>query len=291
MRWNKERFNPEPSVGLRSILMSHRSDDIAYQLKPNLRVKFQGRRLRTNSHGMRGPEVPLEKPAGVYRIAMLGDSFPFGWQVEQEQAFPQLLEDILNKKANGTKRIEVLNFAVPGYSPYQEVEDFRERALAFEPDLVLVYFVDNDFGLPFYIRNYENPEKGFVSSQKIGKLQKSKNKLVRDKANLLFGRLDPNKELSSLFQLTNKKKIPLFVAINPRRGWKTDVKMLWVLRQHPEIKALELRHDFMKIIDSEGIDPKALSQPHDAHPSPLMHSIVARIIADGIEGEVVANGG
>jgi hypothetical protein len=108
-------------VSLRAIVRSHPSDSIIYTLKPDLDLNFVRARVQTNSCGMRSPERPIVKPPGVYRIALLGDSFAFGWGVEQHETFAQKLEDVLNKRSRGHVKFEVLNFGVPGYSTFQEV--------------------------------------------------------------------------------------------------------------------------------------------------------------------------
>jgi lysophospholipase L1-like esterase len=96
---------------------------------------------RVNAEGLRGPDTTVEKPAGVKRVAVLGDSIAFGYWVREEDAFPRQLESML--RAGGV-RVEVLDFGVPGYNLDQEIETLRSKALAFEPDAVVVAFCLND---------------------------------------------------------------------------------------------------------------------------------------------------
>ena len=89
---------------------------------------------------MRDREYTVEKPAGVFRIAVLGSSIDMGWGVGTEETYVNLLEDWLNAHAARrglARRFEVLNFAVAAYSPLQRLEAFRRKAVAFQPDLVL----------------------------------------------------------------------------------------------------------------------------------------------------------
>jgi lysophospholipase L1-like esterase len=99
---------------------------------------------RVNLLGLRGPETTLEKPAGVRRVAVLGDSIAFGYWVSDEQGFARQLETLLNAERGSSGRVEVLNFGVPGYNLEQEIEALRSKALAFSPDLVVVMFCLND---------------------------------------------------------------------------------------------------------------------------------------------------
>ena len=96
-----------------------------------------------NSQGLRDDEVEIPKPPGVFRILALGDSFTVGANVEQEDAYPQVLERLLNDSGRG--RIEVVNAGVGGWSPFQYAQFLDNYGLRYEPDLVLVgLFVGND---------------------------------------------------------------------------------------------------------------------------------------------------
>lgn len=130
-----------------------KSDDplLVYELKPNIEMDFGHNRLRTNSRGVRTMrELPFEKPAGVVRIVGIGDSGMFGWGVHQGEDYLSVLESNLNARASG-RVYEVLNLGVPGYNSQLEVQMLKSRGLAYHPDIVIVGWCDNDFGLPFFI--------------------------------------------------------------------------------------------------------------------------------------------
>ena len=94
-----------------------------------------------NSRGIRGPEYPLNKDPGEYRILVLGDSFAEGYTVEFEELFSEILKRRLNQ---GNAKIEVINLGVGGYSTDQELLQYRQEAKLYEPDLTLLMFHDND---------------------------------------------------------------------------------------------------------------------------------------------------
>ena len=50
-----------------------------------------------NSRGHRDDEVQVPKPGGVSRVLLLGDSFTVGANVEMVEAYPRVLEDLLNE--------------------------------------------------------------------------------------------------------------------------------------------------------------------------------------------------
>jgi len=99
--------------------------------------------VRINSAGWRGPERPITKPSGVTRIAVLGDSYTEATQVEEDSAFPALLERRLNDSLPG--HFEVLNFGVSGFGTGQELLTLQHYAFAYAPDaVVLAFMTGND---------------------------------------------------------------------------------------------------------------------------------------------------
>jgi len=139
------------TTNLRGLVQASTSVELVYEMKPDLDCRFKGVQVRTNSHGMRNQACSLEKPDGVLRIAGLGDSVMFGWGVGEKDTYLRLLERRLATVVSGGRKIEVLNFAVPGYNSAMEVAAFREKVLDFSPDLVILHFVRNDFGLPRFM--------------------------------------------------------------------------------------------------------------------------------------------
>jgi lysophospholipase L1-like esterase len=53
-----------------------------------------------------------QKPPGVFRIACVGDSVTFGFNVDDADTYPQLLAQQLERAHPG--RFQVLNFGIPG---------------------------------------------------------------------------------------------------------------------------------------------------------------------------------
>jgi lysophospholipase L1-like esterase len=121
--------------------LSH-NPKIGYEPVP---LVYNGRELgfydylgASNSLGFRDREHAVAKPAGVYRIVVLGDSIAAGLHVERNQdVFPPILEQLLEQ---GGLHAEVINLGVSGYNTQQEVEMLRKRGLQYHPDLVLVAY-------------------------------------------------------------------------------------------------------------------------------------------------------
>ncbi len=120
-----------------------RSATRAFEHKPGFKGHdILGNPIVINSHGMRDREYPVDKPQGVTRIVVLGDSVAFGWGVKAEDTFPKQLELILNQ--GGPGRYEVLNTGTRGYNTYQELQLLKEVGLRFHPDVVILAYVNND---------------------------------------------------------------------------------------------------------------------------------------------------
>ncbi len=266
-------------ASLRAIVRSHLDDSIIYTLKPDLDLTFVRSRVRTNSCGMRSPERPVVKPPNVYRIALLGDSFAFGWGVEQHETFAQKLEDALNERAAGRLRFEVLNFGVPGYSTFQEVALFEELGLQFEPDAVLVYFVQNDFGMPFFIRDVAGNGGGILSSVKFVQIAKRLLRPEDMEQQVQAMGLDPNRALRKLDAMTSERGIKAFFAINPRGSWQSDLKRLPAVRKSTSLRFIPLRDGLLEFVERAHVSEEALTLSFDPHPSPLRHAILAQLLS------------
>src|SRR5207244_2029550 len=102
---------------------------------------FGHRPVFVNSHGMRGDEFPVEKPAGTTRVICFGDSFTYGYGVGQDATYPAQLGRLLKARFGGS--YEVLNAGVNGYGSFQELVALK-RALRYHPDVVVVSSTYND---------------------------------------------------------------------------------------------------------------------------------------------------
>jgi hypothetical protein len=102
-------------------------------------ANFSPVEVHTNSAGFRGNrEYFPEKPKGIIRIAVLGDSFVFGFGVQDNETFSALFE-------SQEKSREVLNLGVPGYGMDQIYLSYREIARKYRPDIVLIGVFPEDF--------------------------------------------------------------------------------------------------------------------------------------------------
>lgn len=101
---------------------------------------FEGRTYRINHQGFRGDDFSLTSYG--FRVAILGNSCSFGWNVTEEGTFAGRLHSTLTWA--GIPGAEVYNFSVPGYSSFQGVRHFRRYIQPYKPDILLVTFAWND---------------------------------------------------------------------------------------------------------------------------------------------------
>lgn len=95
-----------------------------------------------NDRGFWDVDRPVERPAGVTRLVMLGDSFTFGYTAHAD-TIPGVIEREL--QARRPDRVEVHNLGVLAYGTDQEVVLLEREALPRRPDVVLIgFYVGND---------------------------------------------------------------------------------------------------------------------------------------------------
>ena len=202
--------------------------------------------MEINAQGLRDKEYDLDKGAGVWRAAVLGDSFAWGAGVNLEQRFDKILED---RYFPGR---QFINFGVISYGTDQEYVQLREKALAYHPDLVLlVFFAGND--VLDNITSYKNALPKPLFELRQGKLVQVNGPLTDDlirrsvplrfhiflRNNLLSYRFFAHRwERSRLrFQLADKDALSDYIEVfkqpvTPRmaKGWQITEALLQEMR-------------------------------------------------------------
>ena len=108
-----------------------------------------------NAQGLRDIEHAYAKPPGSRRLLLLGDSFGWGYGVEQDRGVAAVLRA-------RCPDLEVINASVSGYSTDQEYLSWRDEGRRYEPDLVLVLFHENDIPGDSLHRMYGYEKPQFV---------------------------------------------------------------------------------------------------------------------------------
>ncbi len=127
--------------------------------QPGQRGRFSHRdfsvSVSINSYGLRDREYPLERVPGNRRMLVLGDSFTWGFGVEQDEAFSEILE-------RRHPDWEIINAGVSGYGTDQQLLWLERRGIAFQPDVVLLAFHEGDVKDNNLQSRYGYRKSGFV---------------------------------------------------------------------------------------------------------------------------------
>jgi hypothetical protein len=99
---------------------------------------YRTRPVHENAFRFRGREFSPAKPPGVYRVAVVGDSFTFGNGIRQEDRYSDLLQ------AELPSHIEVLNFGTPGANTPEHLATVTRLLSEVHPDFVLLQWYVND---------------------------------------------------------------------------------------------------------------------------------------------------
>ncbi|MCY4527784.1 MAG: SGNH/GDSL hydrolase family protein [Chloroflexi bacterium] len=93
----------------------------------------------------------VERLQSTINVMVLGDSVAYGVGVQFEDAFPQRLEYLLTTQYGD---VAVLNAAVSGYTPYNQLHQYVSRDRDTPVDIVVVAFSMNDIVDPELHWNY-----------------------------------------------------------------------------------------------------------------------------------------
>ncbi|MCX5795342.1 MAG: SGNH/GDSL hydrolase family protein [Elusimicrobia bacterium] len=118
--------------------------DLLYDLEPGARVLgWGGIRIEVDPSGC-CRVIPGRRAdeKGELRVAILGDSTPFGWKVPFEQSYGEQLRPLLERALRRT--VALRNFAVPGYNSQQNRITLRDKVLPWRPHLVILHYDHND---------------------------------------------------------------------------------------------------------------------------------------------------
>ncbi|HVJ86042.1 MAG TPA: hypothetical protein VM452_10390 [Caulifigura sp.] len=98
--------------------------------------------LRTNSFGLRSPEVVIPRPAGCFRVLCLGDDTTFAGDLPESFTYVRQLGELLQSQTSS--RVEVLNAGCPGGCPSVSALLLRHRFLTLQPDVIVVHIDPSD---------------------------------------------------------------------------------------------------------------------------------------------------
>lgn len=150
---------------------------------------------QNNDIGMRDTRQVADYQKYPDKILCLGDSFTYGWGVNDNETFARILEKKINKDT-----IAVLNAGVSGVGTDYALKFFQVRGKELAPKTVIYFYFDNDINdnkanAYFHIENDSiivNEEHSYATVNAL-----KKNKLVENK---LYNWLSSNSQLFGLIR-------------------------------------------------------------------------------------------
>ena len=84
--------------------------------------------VKISDQGLRDEHYDFPHPPNAFRVAVLGDSFTEAMQVDQQDAFPTVIErELRSCSAFQGQTIEVLNFGISGHGTSPGTPDLAQR--------------------------------------------------------------------------------------------------------------------------------------------------------------------
>lgn len=271
-----------------------------------------------DSLGYRGSDFPRHRPDGELRVLFTGDSFTYGSFVDDSVTVPALVEAALRRDCGN---VRVVNAGLGG-STITDQARLVGRALALEPDMVVVMFSENDVTdlrqEPMWERLAANRQRKsrFPASLVYGALRRTAlwNIALRSKARWEISRSEPAaaegakaedaadapdiprlrahyvEALAALRDSLGRRPLPLVFAAIPTHltlsGTRTDEQIRWVLGVADSLGLP--RADILTAMEKSGRGSAELYLlPHDGHTSPAGNHIAAAAIADVLRSQPV----
>ncbi len=101
--------------------------------------------FKTNHEGFASENHAVVAATGTKRIAFLGNSFTQGTDVDYEKKMTTLIQRLYPKTSDGQK-VEIMNFAIGGYSIVEQMVLYNEYVRKYRPAaVILVSYVGYDF--------------------------------------------------------------------------------------------------------------------------------------------------
>lgn len=300
------------TVFLADLLQPTADPDRVYELRPNLDCVFRGVEVVTNRFGMRDRDVQRTKPRGSLRVVGLGDSVMFGWGVPVEAGYLRVAEAMLDATSPTGPHVELLNFGVPGYNTAMQVALFDDLAAGFQPDALVLHFVNNDLELPRFMLETADrwsldrwwladlarggwsaveQRGGWVSPAEVAKMGERRGGRVRAKYAHLAGEEPFRRAMADLADSARARSIPVIFLVLQADGdpWQTAVAVASELGFRVAVAGPR----FLRYLSEHHIEASrdgwvgAFSvSSDDPHPNATGHRLFAETLVEALTAEL-----
>jgi hypothetical protein len=276
--------------------LARRTEDASLEESvPSARAFFRGQWVTHNQWGMRDRERDKPKPPGTVRVALLGSSHEYGSGVADDEPYPLLLENRLNRESGGKTRYEVLNFARGNQTLYQSLLVLREKIPAFDPDSVCLVFNSYELGwsaeyLAKLIRSgYDIPFENLQSVADRAKVGPTMPEATI-KAKLMPYMREMLKQVVEQFAaLCRSRDIPFYAIFRPHPfTWSVQeandqekIRLLFLqYAEESSVSVLDLSHAFDRVKNRIEL----IVAPWDGHTNALGHHLLADALYRALQG-------
>jgi lysophospholipase L1-like esterase len=177
---------------------------------PNLSMMFGGVEVVINSHGWRDSEYSFEKPDGVTRIMVVGDSVAFGYGIQFENIFTKVLERELNGQRPNI--YQVVSLAGAAANTYLQKKMIKDNVPIYTPDLVILALNVNDI-VPAELFKKPKGNGDFDVSRSISRsvlrLRKTLDETFRSHSHLYFVFRERMKAILRKFAISSPSMVPV----------------------------------------------------------------------------------
>lgn len=255
-----------------------------------------------NAAGYRAKNYTKDRNEDTFRIYALGDSFTFGWLVNnQDDVYTAIIEKELNKKLN--KKVEVVNAASPGFSIKESVRRYMDEGKFYHPDLILfginsrranvvnAFTAITDPPLPNFIKKtalYQATVGNILKKQAEDKNHKQLVEIFKDENSQDWKMLSELMiSLKSEAEKINAKLafilFPYINAKNPNQPYALKIfnDRLNKFGKQNEIFIIDPYEEFLRYKNKE----KLVINPLDAHPTSEMNKIMANAFLRQFDAE------
>lgn len=264
---------------------TYKRDDIGWAMK----------NVSLNTFGYRDKEISLLKDKDTYRIYFLGDSFEYGWYInDPSKSLPKLLEKDLNEKFG--KKVEVINAARNGFGFDDKLNRLGSHGLIFNPDVFIIGFNLDDFVEKGYPPKFINNK--FIQSLKLyqitfGNLERERvRKLTEEEVKKSYEdekNLEKIKNKMETFTTLAKSggAVPMvvfFPLYNPRAQngeypYKNYHVKLMEIATELGIHAFDLEAKYYEVSDKS----RLFLNPNDWHPSVYANEVASIYMLDSYD--------
>ena len=259
--------------------------------------------IKFNSLGFRDRPFTIEKQPGEFRILAVGDSFTFGSGVQDEDTWPQQLEERL--RAERETPVEVINagFATGSHHVAGYVDWIRSAGADFQPDILMIGLCLNDIGqipmLGYPVLKAEQPWLGGISEilntiQNSLTMREVKQQKLDDSLLLQFETARAIQEKSDVSWPAAQDGFRSIKSIAANSGMRLIVAVFPMVTQlndrYPLVHTHKTIGDFLKTEGIESIDllsnfmgreeSDLWVHPTDQHPNKIGQDLIAAGIHD-----------